>query len=160
MKKILTVFAVLILSSCGLKSYHGYKPSEPKNVCFKDFQINTPEPTLKDILYKNISDAVLQSGNKLECGEKVDYNLYAYLSDIRFYSIGYSPSQRANVYAVEIKLSVKVEDTKGNISTEKTIKEKTQYVGTGLRSDFEKRYAYEELGNLVKVRIFSILSEL
>jgi hypothetical protein len=160
MKKVLVIFVALLLGSCTAKQYKEYKPSQQKNVCFKDFYINTPEPTIRDIMYKSISDAVLQSGNKLECGENTSYNLYAYLNNVRFYSIGYSPSQRANVYAVEISLSIKVEDIKGNILIDRVIREKTQYVGTGLLADFEKRYAFEELGNFVKVRVFSILSEL
>lgn len=58
-----------------------------------------------------------------------------------------------------MNINVKLEDLKGNILKDKTIREKTQYVGTGLRSDFEKRYAFEELGKLIKVRVLSILSE-
>lgn len=160
MGKILTILLAFVLTGCTVKDYHAYKPEEKKVICFKDLVINSPEPTLKDILYRNISDGVLQSGNKLECGEKTNYNLYVALNSINFYSIGYSPSQRANVYAVEVNLNVKLEDLKGNILTDKNIKEKTQYVGTGLRSDFEKRYAFEELGKLIKIRVLSILSEL
>ncbi|ACN98783.1 putative lipoprotein [Sulfurihydrogenibium azorense Az-Fu1] len=159
MEKLLTLLLTFVLAGCTVKDYNTYKPKEKKVICFKDLVVNTPEPTLKDILYKNISDGVLQSGNKLECGEKTNYNLYITLNSVRFYTIGYSPSQRANVYAVEMNINVKLEDLKGNILKDKTIREKTQYVGTGLRSDFEKRYAFEELGKLIKVRVLSILSE-
>lgn len=160
MRKILILFISLFLIGCSMKEYKSYRQSQPQNICFKELYVNTPEPTIKDILYKNISDAVLESGNKLECGKDETYNIYASLNDIKFYAIGYSPSQRANVYTVEINLSIKLEDRKGNLILDRVIREKTQYVGTGLRSDFEKRYAFEELGNLVKVRVFSIISEL
>jgi hypothetical protein len=160
MWKVILLFSYILFAGCGLKEYHSYKPTEPKSVCFKDIYIDNPEPTLRDIFYKSISNGVLQSGNKLECDGKQKYNLYASINSVSFFPIGYSPSQRANVYSVEVNVSIKIEDVRGNVIINKNIREKTQYIGTGLRADFEKRYAFEEIGNILKVRVFSIMSEL
>ncbi len=155
--KILIFFIPLILMSCGYKPvYYGEKSSEI--YCIKSVKISTPEATALDVLTKNISEAVLSSKNKLECSEKTERYIVANVKSIKFEPIGFSQAQRANIFKMKIDMDFTVENKEGEPILKTKIKETTQYVGAGLRADFERRYALEELAHLVRLRVFSLLS--
>lgn len=154
--RFILAFLILLTFGCSVKDYKQIKNKEVYTVCVKEVSFNFSEPILRDIITKQISDGILSSGNSIECSDKTQYFVYVNVNSINFYTIGYSPSQRANIYGVELNLNFKMEDKNKDVIIDKNILEKTQYVGTGIRSDFEKRYAFEELGELIKVRIISI----
>ncbi|MEZ0323857.1 MAG: hypothetical protein ABWJ98_06095 [Hydrogenothermaceae bacterium] len=157
MKKILTVFLSLITISCSINSY-SIKPSNPKTVyCIKEFDYDSPEPVLKDLLYQALTDAILSSGAVIDCSDKTQYFVYFSVTNIGFYPIGYSATLRANVYVAQINSFLSLKDRTGKDIYSHSIIEKTQYVGTGMRADFEKRYAFSELADLIKARVYSIL---
>lgn len=159
---MLRVFILLLIFSyiygCG------YKPvnlSEKKlRVCVDNIHISSAEATVLDILNKKLRDSIVAQGKKMDCSYKRDVNLYITEKSLSFYPIGYSESQRANVYKIGMTINLKVENKEGKTILNKDITETTQYVGSGLRADIEKRYAIERLADLLEVRIFSILSEI
>ena len=153
------VFIYILLNGCSVKEYTAIKNKNPKIYCLKSVNVNFPEPTLRDVLTKSISDGILQSGNKLECSDNTKYFVYADVVNLNFIPLGYSPAQRANVYKVSIDLRLKVEDRNGNVAIDRMIKENTQYVGGGLRFDIEKIYAFEEIGELIKIRTQAVLTK-
>ncbi len=155
--RFILAFMIFLTFSCSVKDYKQIKSKENYIVCIKEINFNFPEPVLRDIITRQVSDAILSSGNSIECSDKTQYFVYVDINNLNFYAIGYSPSQRANIYVAEINLNFKMEDKRKDVIINKNIIEKTQYVGTGIRSDFEKRYAFEELGDLIKTRIMSIL---
>ncbi|MCX7760037.1 MAG: hypothetical protein N2Z81_02520 [Hydrogenothermaceae bacterium] len=158
MKKVLILVLALIAVSCSVSSY-SVKPSNPKTVyCVKEFNYDSPEPVLKDLLYQALTDAVLSSGAVIECSDKTQYFVYFSVTGIGFYPVGYSATLRANVYVAQINSFFSLRDKEGKEIYSHSITEKTQYVGTGMRADFEKRYAFVELVDLIKVRIYSILT--
>jgi hypothetical protein len=83
--------------------------------------------------------------------------VYADVASLNFIPLGYSAAQRANVYKVSIDIRLRVEDRHGNVAIDRMIKENTQYIGAGLRSDIEKIYAFEEVGELIKIRTQAVL---
>ena len=153
------VFIYILLNGCSIKEYTAIKNKNPEIYCLKAVNVNYPEPTLRDVLTKSISDGILQSGNKLECSDNTKYFVNADVVNLNFIPLGYSPAQRANVYKVSIDLRLKVEDRHGNVVIDRMIKENTQYVGAGLRSDIEKIYAFEEVGELIKIRTQAVLTK-
>ena len=147
----------VFLVSCGYKPvYYGKKNTEI--YCIKSVNISTSEATALDVLTRNISEAVLSSKNKLECSEKTEKYIVADVKSIKFEPIGYSQAQRANIFKMKIDMDFAVENKEGKTIFKTKIKETTQYVGAGLRADFERRYALEELAHLVRLRVFSLLS--
>jgi len=149
---------VIFLVGCGYKPVNFDK--NKLNICVEKVFINSPEPTVLDILNRDVRDAVLAHGEHLDCSYKKNVILNLSLKSISFYPIGYSESQRANVYKIYMNLNLKIKDKEGNTLLNKDIVETTQYVGAGLRADIERRYAIENLGKLIQVRIFSLLNEL
>lgn len=157
---LLSIFFIYaLLNGCSVKEYAAIKNKNPDIYCLKTMNVNYPEPTLRDVLTKSISDGILQSGNKLECGDNAKYVVHADVVSLNFVPLGYSPAQKANVYKVSINLRFKVEDRDGNVVIDQMIKENAQYVGAGLRSDIEKIYAFEELGELIKIRTQAVLTK-
>ncbi len=153
------VFIYMFINGCSIKEYTAIKNKNPEIYCLKAVNVNYPEPTLRDVLTKSISDGILQSGNKLECSDNTKYFVYVDAVNLNFIPLGYSPAQRANVYKVSIDLRFKVEDRHGNVAIDQMIKENAQYVGAGLRSDIEKIYAFEEIGELIKIRTQAVLTK-
>jgi hypothetical protein len=152
-------FIYILTNGCSIKEYTAIKNKNPEIYCLKSVNVNYPEPTLRDVLTKSISDGILQSGNKLECSNNTKYFVYVDVVNLNFIPLGYSPAQRANVYKVSIDLRLKVEDRHGNVAIDRIIKENTQYVGAGLRFDIEKIYAFEEIGELIKIRTQAVLTK-
>ncbi len=133
-------------------------PLEEKHVyCIKEIKMNKPMETALDILTRYITKAVLTSGNTLECSSRTDRYISLNIKSLYIYSIGYSLSQRASIYKVNINMDILIENRKNEPIVEKNIRETTQYVGAGLRADIERRYALEELAKMLEVRIYSIL---
>lgn len=158
MKKVLILCLALIIASCSVNSY-SVKPSNPKTVyCIKEFNYDSPEPVLKDLLYQALTDAILSSGAIIECSDETQYFVNFSVTGIGFYPVGYSATLRANVYVAQINSFLSLKGKDGKEIYSHNITEKTQYVGTGMRADFEKRYAFVELADLIKVRIYSILT--
>jgi len=155
---LLSLFIIFIFFSCGYKTADFNKNS--LNVCVDDITINSPQPTLTDILNRYILDAVIADKNKLECSYKKNVDLIIKVNSFDYSPIGYSQAQRASVYRVNINLTVYIYDKEGNLMKEQNIKETTQFFGTGLRADLERRYAVEEIARLVQMRIFNILMKL
>ncbi len=154
--KILFVLPIIFIS-CGYKPiYYGEKAGEI--YCIKSIKISTSEATALDVLTRNISEAVLSSKNRLECSEKTERYIIADIKSIKFEPIGFSQAQRANIFKMKIDMNFTIENKEGKPILKTKIKETTQYVGAGLRADFERRYALEELAHLVRLRVFSLLS--
>ena len=151
------VFISLFFISCTLKKDITEKTGHI--YCIKKINIPSSEATALDIFTKYISDAVLMAGNRLECSHRTRRFLTVNIEKISFDDLGYSSAQRATIYKMDVKLFLKVENINGDTILSKTIKETTQYVGTGLRADFERRYALEDLARLVEIRIYSLLKE-
>ncbi len=166
LKKIIVLFLIL-LSSCGytVKNSKTEQDIYRKNIagvkhtyCIKDIKLENKMETALDIITRYTSQAILTSGNKIECSSKTDRFLTLDIKSLYIYSIGYSISQRASIYKVNINMDLIVEDRKNRPIFKKNIQETTQYVGSGLRADIERRYALEELAKLVEIRIYSILT--
>ena len=153
---ILAVF--LFFVSCGYKKVDFSQKS--LKVCVDNIIINSPQPTLLDTLNRYILDSIIATKNKLDCSYKKNIDIKITVLNFSFYPIGYSISQRANVYKVKIRLNVEIFDREGNLIKQKEIVETTQYFGAGLRADIERRYAIEELAKLLQIRIFDILMRL
>ncbi len=151
--RFLLLALTLFVASCGYKTanFHSH------DICIKHVSIDYPEPTLVDTLNRVVADSLIQSGKKLNCSIHRQYDLDIKVDSFGFYSIGYSPSQRANVYKVYLNLDLNLKDKEGHTVLNKKIYETTQYFGTGLKADIERRYALEEIGRLVKVRIYNTL---
>ena len=131
-----------------------------KVYCIKSVDINQPEEQLTDILYKKVSQAIISSGYKINCNpKKANRYIYLKVNGVSISSIGYTPSLRASVYNISISLNFRVENKKREILINKNISEITEYAGSGLSADLEKRYAMEKLGEFIETRIFSILSQ-
>lgn len=158
MIKVLLVILMAIISSCSTKNYTVNPALNTGLYCIKEFYFDSPEVVLKDLLYKAISDAILSSGGKIECSENTDYNIYYSVNGMVFTPIGYSPNQRANVYVAQIDSTLKITDSKDKVLYSNKLIEKVQYTGTGMRADYEKRYAFVELSDIIKIRIYSILT--
>ncbi len=175
MKRLVLLAVFLMLSSCGYVAQKAKdtnkiqktsvetskKEKEYKHIyCIKDIKINNPIETALDTITHYTSRAILTSGNKMECSSETDRYISLDIKSLYVYSIGYSLSQRASIYKVNINMDLIVENRRNEIILKKNIHETTQYVGSGLRADIERRYALEELAKLVEVRIYSILTGL
>jgi len=159
-KRILLFFVLsIVIVSCGYKPIK-FDKKEPKVYCIKKIDISTAEATAYDVLAKKISDAIISSNNILECSKNTERFIYIKVNSIKFEPIGFSSAQRATIYKMSIDLDFKVEDDNGKTIFTKEIKETTQYVGAGLRADFERRYAFENLAELIRIRIFTLLVKL
>jgi len=167
-KYILFVFLSAVLFSCipAKKTSTLQKTpvkTEEKNYrhiyCIKEIKMQRPMETALDVLTRYITKAVLTSGNILQCSSKTDRYISLDIKSLYIYSIGYSISQRASIYKVNINMDVIIENRKNQPILKENVKETTQYVGAGLRADIERRYALEELAKLIEVRIFTILSK-
>lgn len=157
MYKLLLIFFLMVIS-CGYKAVN-FKHKK-LNVCIEKVNIYAPEAVVLDTLNQKITDSIISQGKKLDCSYRKDIILNIYLKSISFYSIGYSSAQRANVYKISMTINLKIENKEGKNILDKDITETTQYVGAGLRADIEKRYAIENLANLLQIRIYSLLSEI
>jgi len=149
---------LFFLFSCGYKPVNFEK--QKLNVCIEKINISSPEPLVLDVLNRKLRDVIISQGKDLNCSYKKNVVVYITLDNISFYPIGYSQSQRASVYKISMRLNLKVDDKEGGNILNKNITETTQYIGAGLRADIEKRYAIEQLGDLMQVRIFSLLSQI
>lgn len=148
----------LVLSSCSPKGYSLNSAGVEAFYCIKEFYFENPEPALNDLLYKALVDGVISANGKLECSERSDYYLEYRIGGVSFYSIGYSPSLRASVFVAQLNSNLRVVDREGKVRVSGDIVEKIQYVGSGMRADFEKRYAFVDLAEVVKIRIYSLLT--
>ena len=167
MKKFF-LFLVLafFLNSCVSVNQHipkeNYKENKKHNIikhvyCVKSININKPMETALDTFTRHLNRAILSSGNSLECSNKTDRYISLNINSLYIYSIGYSISQRASIYKVNVNMDVIIENRKNEPIFKKNISELTQYVGAGLRADIERRYALEELAKLVEIRLYNIL---
>ncbi len=154
---VLLLIISIFLSGCTLKRSPTVKTGHI--YCIKKIEIPKSEATALDIFNRYISDAVLMAGNRIECSERTRRFLSVTIKKISFDEIGYSSAQRATIYKMFISLYINVENVNGENILSKNIKETTQYVGTGLRADFERRYALEDLAKLIEIRIYSLLKE-
>ncbi len=152
------VLIAAIFLGCGYKPVNFEK--QKLNVCIEKVSINSPEPLVLDIFNRKIRDVIISQEKKLDCSYKRNIVMYITLKSLSFYPIGYSRSQRANVYKITMSLNLKVDDKEGSTILNKDITETTQYIGAGLRADIEKRYAVQQLGDLIQIRIFSLLSQI
>ncbi|WP_457626113.1 hypothetical protein [Persephonella sp.] len=157
MFRILFVF-LFFLAGCGYKSVE-YSQKKAEVYCIKSIKFPRAEATALDVFYRAVSDAVASSGNILECSGKTTRFIFVRVRSLNISPIGYSPAQRASIYKVTVDLDFIVENRKNEPVLKKNIKEMTQYTGTGLSGDVERRYAIEEIGRLVNIRIFSILTD-
>ncbi len=167
MRIIKTFFLVLLLvfmSNCGYKAVDFSERKATgkldKVFCLERIKVSSPEAKLTDTLYRYISSAIISSGYKLECSKNTNRYIKLYVNSINTYPIGYSSSLRASVYKVVINTNLRVENRKREILLNKNILETTQFFGSGLRADIEKRYAMEEIGQLLGLRIFSIITNI
>ncbi len=135
----------------SLKGKHVY--------CVKAININKPMETALDTFTRHLNRAILSSGNSLECSNRTDRYISLDIKSLYIYSIGYSLSQRASIYKVNVNMDVIIENRRNEPIFKKKITELTQYVGAGLRADIERRYALEELAKLVEIRLYNILLE-
>ncbi len=154
---VLLFLVAFFIVGCTLKK----RPTEKVGhiYCIKNIDIPKSEATALDIFNRYISDAVLMAGNRIECSERTRRFLSVKIKKISFDELGYSSAQRATIYKIFINLSIDVENINGDNILSKNIRETIQYVGTGLRADFERRYALEELAKLIEIRIYSLLKE-
>ncbi|RUM58581.1 MAG: hypothetical protein DSY66_00240 [Persephonella sp.] len=162
---IFVLFLILFtLTSCGYKAVDFSERKESgklKDVyCLEKISISSPEAKLTDTLYRYLSSSIISAGYRLECSKDTTRYLRVYVGSVNTYPIGYSQSLRASVYNVVINVNVKVENRKREILLNKNISETTQFFGTGLRADIERRYAMEKIGRLLALRIFSMISNI
>ena len=164
--KILLILPILtiLLSNCGYKAVDFTERKKTgkldKVFCLEKVNIATPEAKLTDTLYRHLSSAIVSSGYRLECSKNTNRYVKVYVNSVSTSSVGYSPSLRASVYNVVINTNLRVENKKREILVNKNISETTQFFGSGLRADIERRYAMEEVGRLLTVRIFSIITNI
>ncbi len=158
MVRLLFVLIFMVFYSCGYKPAH--KTEIKKEVyCIKSIKFPRAEATALDVFSRSISDAIISSGNTLECSGKTTRFVKVYVKSLNIRPIGYSAAQRASIYKVTVNLDFTVENRKNEVVFKKSISEMAQYTGTGLTGDVERRYAIEEVGRLVSLRIFSILTD-
>jgi len=158
MFRLMTVILLFLSFSCGYKSVD-YNKKTREVYCVKKIYFPRAEATALDVFTRAISDAVISSGNDLECSGRTTRFIEVSVKSLYIRPIGYSQAQRASIYKVSVDLEFTIENRKNEPLLQKIIKETTQYTGTGLTGDVERRYAIEEIGRLVNVRIFSILTE-
>ncbi|NPA51835.1 MAG: hypothetical protein GXO22_02970 [Aquificae bacterium] len=159
MKKMYKIFLIFIALVFGCTLKKEATETTGHIYCVKELKIPTAEATALDVFNKFISDAILMAGNRIECSDRTTRFIAIDIKKISFHEIGYSSAQRATIYKMNIRLHLKVENINGDTILSKMIRETTQYVGTGLRADFEKRYALEDLARLLEIRIYSLLKE-
>lgn len=158
MRIFILFIAFLFASSCSVKNYSISPTGKYHIYCIKEFHYDNPEPVLNDLLYKSINEAINSANGKVECSDKTDYYLYFSLNSISFVPIGYSDTLRAFVYIAQANITLKVYDKDNKPIFSNDIVEKVQYIGSGMRADFEKRYAFDELSQMIKVRVYSLLT--
>ena len=164
--KFLILFPIILvfLSNCGYKAVDFTERKKTgkldKVFCLEKANIASPEAKLTDTLYRHLSSAIVSSGYRLECSKNTNRYVKVYVNSISTSPVGYSPSLRASVYNVVINTNLRVENKKREILINKNISETTQFFGSGLRADIERRYAMEEIGRLLTVRIFSIITNI
>ena len=150
---VITVFLI----SCGYKSID-YGSIKKEYYCIKRIHFPKAEATALDTITREVSDALISAGGKLECSGRTTRFVIVNIKSLRISPIGYSPAQRASIYKVSIDLDFILENRKNETVLKKNIREIAQYTGVGLTGDVERRYAVEEIGRLVNIRIFSILT--
>lgn len=157
--KIFILFLVSIfIFACSVKEYTIQPNLKPAVYCIREFYYESPEPVLKDLLYKSLNEAINSINGKIECSDKTDYYIDFRLNNISFVPVGYSDSLRAFVYIAQANVGFKMYDRDDKLVISNDIVEKVQYVGSGMRADFEKRYAFDELSDVMKIRIYSLLT--
>ncbi len=157
--RVLLVLILAFFASCGYKPV-SYDTQKKEVYCIKRIHFPRAEATALDVFTRAVSDAVISSGNILECSGRTTRFIIVNVKSLRIRPIGYSRAQRASIYKVTVDLDFIIQNRKNEETFRKNIKEIAQYTGVGLRGDVERRYAIEEIGRLVSVRIYSILSKL
>ncbi|WP_457638907.1 hypothetical protein [Persephonella sp.] len=157
MWKVLVSLIMLFSVSCGYKAVD-YRQKAKEVYCIREVKFPKAEATALDIFTREISDAVISSGNQLECSGNTTRFISVRVKSLNIRPIGYSPAQRATIYRIAVDLIFTVENRKSEPILEREIKETAQYSGIGLTGDVERRYAIEEIGRLINVRIFSLLT--
>ncbi|NPA13106.1 MAG: hypothetical protein GXO45_03865 [Aquificae bacterium] len=155
--RILLAVLLMFFSSCGYKTVQHNKENQ-QVYCITKIKLPTAQETALDVLSRSISEAVLSSGNRLQCSGETTRFIEVVVSSLSVRPIGYSVSQRASVYKVSIDMLFTVKNRKNEVLLQKRIKEMTQYTGTGLNADIEKRYAIEEIGRIIGIRVYSLLN--
>lgn len=158
MKRLILLILFFSLFSCSTKDYYVTVNGKGEIYCIKEFYYDNPEPVLRDLLYRALLDSIHSAGGKVECSERSNYYLEFRVNSVSFFPVGYSPSLRASVFVAQLNSSLSVSDRDGKKRISNDIVEKVQYVGSGMRADFEKRYAFVDLAEVVKIRIYSILT--
>ena len=159
MIRILFVLLTVFFVSCGYKPV-SYDTQKKEVYCIKRIHFPRAEATALDVFTRAVSDAVISSGNILECSGRTTRFIIVNIKSLNISPIGYSRAQRASIYKVSVDLDFIIQNRKNEDIFKKDIKEMTQYTGAGLTGDVERRYAIEEIGKLVNIRIYSILSKL
>ncbi|MBK3332746.1 hypothetical protein GWK41_06660 [Persephonella atlantica] len=155
--RVVILFLGIFLASCSYKSID-YGKVKKEYYCIKRIHFPRAEATALDVITRAVSDAVISAGGRLECSGRTTRFIVVNIKSLRISPIGYSPAQRASIYKVSIDLDFLLENRKNETVLKKNIKEMAQYTGVGLTGDVERRYAIEEIGRVVSVRIFSILT--
>ncbi|WP_297454591.1 hypothetical protein [Persephonella sp.] len=157
--RVLLVLILVFFASCGYKPV-SYDIQKKEVYCIKRIHFPRAEATALDVFTRAVSDAVISSGNILECSGRTTRFIIVNIKSLNISPIGYSRAQRASIYKVTVDLDFIIQNRKNEETFRKNIKEIAQYTGAGLRGDVERRYAIEEIGKLVNIRIYSILSKL
>lgn len=156
---ILILFLISIFAfACSIKEYTIPSNLKPSVYCIREFYYENPEPVLKDLLYKSLNETINSINGKVDCSDKTDYYIDFRLNNLSFVPVGYSDSLRAFVYVAQANILFKMYDRNDKLVISNEIVEKVQYVGSGMRADFEKRYAFDELSEIIKIRLYSLLT--
>ncbi len=155
--RIVVLLLGIFFASCSYKSID-YGKMKKEYYCIKRINFPRAEATALDTITRAVSDAIISAGGRLECSGRTTKFVVINIKSLSISPIGYSPAQRASIYKVFIDLDFMLENRKNETVFKRNIKEMAQYTGVGLTGDVERRYAIEEIGRLVSIRIFSILT--
>ena len=120
-------------------------------VCIKQLNNPFPEPYLTHALRNTVERAFLQAGAKLGCKEGTQEVNVAVL-ELKENPAGISPSQRVNVYELNLSFRLKFKDEEKNYGA------KVSYsLPSGAEGDIGRRFAIDDALNIIYPKLLEDL---
>lgn len=125
-----------------------------KDFCIKEVENPYAEVYLSYAFRKGLERAVLESGNRLRCGDGAQ-EIKPYIELMREVPIAYTPQQRVSAYNLELRVGLTVGEVKKVFSTSVPYSQTTGGVG-----DLPRRGAIQDAFGIIYIDMLEFIKEL
>ena len=125
-----------------------------KNFCIKEVENPYAEVYLSYAFRKGLERAVLESGNRLRCGDGAQ-EIKPYIELMREVPIAYTPQQRVSAYSLELRVGLIVGEVRKVFSTSVPYSQATGGIG-----DLPRRGAIQDAFGIIYIDMLEFIKEL